>query len=87
MHGGCATCTRRVPYMCEFEQLELAHNIKDDFQDAFTRAKYEQLCADPFKEAAAPRGNNMWRLRAIGGGSGEGRTFPPTRRGKVVVTF
>ena len=50
----------------------------DDFQDAITRAKFEQLCADPFKEAAAWRGNNMWRLRAIGGGSGKGRTtFPP----------
>ena len=49
-----------------------------DLQDAFTRAKFEQLCADPFKEAAASRGNSMWRLRAIGGGSGEGRT--PLRR-------
>ena len=53
----------------------------DDFQDAITRAKFEQLCADPFKEAAAWRGNNMWRLRAIGGGSGKGRTtFPHTAR-------
>ena len=50
----------------------------DDFQDAITRAKFEQLCADPFKEAAAWRGNNMWRLRAIGGGSGKGGT--PLRR-------
>ena len=53
----------------------------DDFQDTSTRAKFEQLCADPFKEAAAWRGNNMWRLRAIGGGSGKGRTplgrWPP----------
>ena len=58
----------------------------DDFQDAFTRAKFEQRRADPLKEAAASRGNNMWRLRAIGGGSGKGRTtFPPTRRGKVVL--
>ena len=52
----------------------------DDFQDAFTRAKFEQLCADPFKEAAASRGNNMWRLRAIGGGSGEGKDLSHTAR-------
>ena len=59
--------------------LEVDATLKgDDFQDAITRAKFEQLCADPFKEAAAWRGNNMWRLRAIGGGSGKGGT--PLRR-------
>ena len=41
-----------------------------DFQDAFTRAKFEQLCADIFKEAAS-RGDNMWRQRAVGGGEWE----------------
>ena len=60
----------------------------DDFQDAFTRAKFEQLCAGPFKEAAASHDNNTWRLRAIGGGSGKGRDdLSSTRRGKVVLKF
>ena len=43
----------------------------DDFQDAFTRAKVEQLCADLLKKAAASRGDSEWRQRAIGGGERE----------------